>query len=99
MGYLVFSTLLLAYGTYGVWVNDLYLPSKRGGLHLHDLPAWAMYGAIVCACLVMLLMIVDHFDRRENEFNYWFVGRVLKGLGWIFFAASFVLAMLQSTQA
>lgn len=92
--YLVFSTLLFAYGTYGVWVNDLYLPG-RGGLHLYDLSAWSMYGAILCACLVMLLVIVDHYDRRDNELNYWFIGRVLKGLGWFCFTVSLAWAMVQ----
>jgi hypothetical protein len=96
--YLVFSTLLLAYGTYGVWVNDLYMPGRRGGLHLYDLSAWSMYGAILCACLVMLLVIVDHYDRRDNEFNYWFIGRVLKGTGWICFAVSLAWAMYQKAQ-
>lgn len=92
---LIFSTLLLAYGTYGVWVNDLYLPGRRGGVHLHDLSAWSMYGAIVCACLIMLLVIVDHYDRRDNEYNYWYAGRVLKGIGWICFAVSVLLVILR----
>ena len=25
----VFSVLLFAYGSFGVWVNDLYIPGKR----------------------------------------------------------------------
>ena len=71
ISYLIFSALLLAYGSYGVWTNDLYVPGRRSnGIHLHDVPAWIMYGAIVCACLVMLSVVLDHYDRRNNERHY-----------------------------
>ena len=55
---IIFSLALCAYGTYGVWGNDLYL---------HGIPAWVLYGAILCACLVMLSVVVDHYDKRNNE--------------------------------
>ncbi|PZR56649.1 MAG: hypothetical protein DI537_54315, partial [Stutzerimonas stutzeri] len=78
LSYLVFSVLLFGYGSVGVWLNNLYIPAKRGrGLHLHDLSAWVMYGAITCACLVMLLLIADHYDRRDNEIRYWHAARIL----------------------
>ena len=97
--YLILTVLLLAYGAYGVWANDLYLPARRGGMHLHGLSAWTMYGAFVCACLVMLWVVADHYDRRENEFRYWYVGRVFKGVGWIFFAVSLILEFVRSAQS
>ena len=57
----LFSVLLLLYGSYGIWINDIYILGKHGkGIHLHDVPAWIMYGAIACACLVMLSVVVDH---------------------------------------
>ncbi len=91
---IVFSILLFAYGSYGIWINDLYLPGKRGrGMHLHDIPAWIMYGAIICACLVMLSVVVDHYDRRNNETNYRLFAQVFKFLGWGFFALSLIIAM------
>lgn len=58
------SVLLLAYGTYGLWVNGLYVPGRRRGVHFHDTPAWLLYGAIVCA--VMMSVVLDHYDRRET---------------------------------
>jgi 4-hydroxybenzoate polyprenyltransferase len=92
---IVFSILLFAYGTYGVWVNDLYLPGKRSrGIHLHDVPAWIMYGAIVCACLVMLSVVVDH-DKRNNETNYKFFADFFKYVGWCFFALSLIMAIIR----
>lgn len=68
---IIFSLALFAYGTYGVWVNDLYLPGKRTkGVHLHGIPAWIFYSAIISACLVMLSVVVDHYDKRNNEIDY-----------------------------
>lgn len=89
-----FSLLLLAYGGYGLWVNDLYIPGKRRGLHLHDVPAWVMYGAFICACLVMLSVVADHYDRRNNEIAYRRWADCFRYLGWGFFIASLVLAVL-----
>lgn len=65
------STLLFAYCTYGIWKDDLYIPGRRtSGHHFHGTAAWLMYGAMTCACLVMLAFVVDHYDRRGNEKHY-----------------------------
>jgi len=86
---ILFSTLLFAYGSYGVWVNDLYIPGKRSrGVHLHDVPAWIMYAAMICACVVMLSVVVDHYDRRNNERHYRAFAEVGKFVGWGLFGAS-----------
>ena len=92
-GHILFSLLLVAYGTYGVWVNDLYVPSKRRGIHLHDVPAWIMYGAIICACLVLLSVVIDHYDRRDNERHYRTFASIGESLGWSFFVVSLLWAL------
>lgn len=92
------SLLLLMYGIYGVWTNDLYLPAKRGGIHLHDLSAWTMLGAFVCAFLCVLVLVADHYDRRDNELNYWRAGRVVRGLGWTCFVLSLVISVGQGSR-
>lgn len=80
----LFSAFLFAYGTYGVWVNDLYIPGRRSskGVHLHDVRAWLLYAAMICACLVMLSVVVDHYDRRPNEKYYRTFAQVGKFAGW-----------------
>jgi TRAP-type C4-dicarboxylate transport system permease small subunit len=93
---IAFSILLAAYGAYGVWVNDLYIPGKRSkGIHLHDVPAWIMYAAFICACLVMLSVVVDHYDKRNNETNYKLFANVFKYLGWGFFVLSLIMAIIR----
>jgi hypothetical protein len=93
------SLLLLTYGSYGVWTNDLYIPAKRGGIHLNDFSAWAMFGAFACACLCMLVLVADHYDRRDNELNYWRASRVAGGLGWTCFALSLILWIVKEFRA
>lgn len=93
---IVFSILLFAYGSYGVSVNDLYVPGRRSrGMHLHDVPAWIMYGAIVCACIVMLSVVVDHYDKRNNETNYRLFAENFRFLGWGFFGMSLIMAIFR----
>jgi hypothetical protein len=94
--HVLLSLALLAYGGYGVWVNDLYVPGRRGrGMHLHDIPAWLMYGAMVCACLVMLSVVFDHYDRRNNERHYRAFAAVGEFAGWTLFALSLLGAVLR----
>ena len=89
--HVVLPLLLFAYGTYGVWANDLYIPGKRSrGMHLHDVPAWIMYAAMVCACLVMFSVVIDHYDRRDNERRY----RAFAAIGEFVGCSLFVVSLL-----
>lgn len=69
--HLVFAIGILAYGAWGVWVDDLYVPGRRGpGIHLQGTAAWLMFGAMAGASSLMALVVVDHYDRRNNERDY-----------------------------
>ena len=93
----VFAVALFAYGSYGVWVNELFIPGKRSkGVHLHDVPAWIMYGAMLCACVVMLSVVVDHYDMRPNERHYRTFAQVGKYVGWGLFGLSLFCAIVQT---
>ncbi|MEY2867441.1 MAG: hypothetical protein RIQ43_1467 [Pseudomonadota bacterium] len=88
--YIIFSIILFSYGSYGAWKNDLYVPGKRRGIHLHDVPAWIMYGAIICACVVMASVVIDHYDRRNNEISYRAFAKAGEYIGWSLFGASLI---------
>ncbi len=66
---LLLSVALLAYGGYGIYMNDLWIPGRRG-MHLTDESALIMFAAFVCGSLVMLSVVVDHYDKRNNEQKY-----------------------------
>lgn len=95
--HIILSILLIAYGTYGVLVNDLYIPGKRRGIHLHDVPAWIMYGAIICACMVLFAVVIDHYDRRDNEKHYRMFASVGEYVGWSCFGVSLLWGMFSGT--
>jgi hypothetical protein len=91
-----FSVALIAYGTFGLTIDDLYIPGKRGnGIHLHGQSAWLMYGAFICASISMLLVIADHCDQRPNQRNYKMAEKYFSYAGWGFFATSYLLAFIQ----
>ena len=92
------SLFLFAYGTWSVWRNDLAFPiyfcrrgcGSRSWLHLSGDAAWIAYGAILCACLVMISIMADHYDERDNERHYKIVAQVLTYAGWTLAAGSVV---------
>ena len=89
---LLSSVFLLIYGAYGVWKDDLFVMGRKGGgIHLHHVQAWMMYGAFVCASLVMLSVVVDHYDKRDNEIIYQKFANTFRFSGWGFFILSIIL--------
>lgn len=89
---IIFSAILLTYGTVGVIIDDLYIPGKRRpGIHFHGEPAWIMYGAFLCATANLLSVVIDHYDKRNNETNYKVFTRVTQIAGWTLFALSLIL--------
>lgn len=92
----LFAVFLLSYGGYGVWVNDLIIPGKHGsGLHLHGLTAWVMFAALICASLVLLTVVADHYDKRDNEINYKRFADLFRVIGWNLFAVSLIIGVIR----
>jgi hypothetical protein len=90
--YIILSSIMLVYGTFGVIIGDLYIPGKRRpGFHFHGVPAWIMYGAFLCAVANMMSVVVDHYDKRNNETNYKLFARVTQIAGWALFALALIL--------
>lgn len=73
---------LAAYGAFGIWIDDLLIPGKRSSLHLSGLPAWIMGLALLCAATHMASVVIDHYDRRDNEARYLAFRTWSRRLGW-----------------
>ncbi len=69
------------YGGYGVYKDDLYIPFKSGEIHLSGESAWIMYAALICGCIYFLTIVVDHYDKRDNEIKYYMFGKNIKYVG------------------
>lgn len=73
--YLALSALIIFYAVASLARDDFYvwLPSRRGrdiSEHLHGAAAWLAALATFSAAANMLSVVVDHYDRRNNETNY-----------------------------
>jgi len=73
--YLVVSSAIIIYAVASLIQDDFYVwfPGKRGrhiSEHLHGAAAWLAAGATFAAASNLLAVVVDHYDRRNNERNY-----------------------------
>lgn len=89
---LFFAACLFGYAALAAAIDDFYIPGKRGnGIHLHGPSVWVMLAAAVCAVVVLMAVVVDHYDTRPNERVYEQVGTVFRIAGWtLFIGALFV---------
>ena len=92
------SLLLLCWGAFGLWTDDLIVPiSKRGdALHLQGAAALVMFSAMVAATMNLLSVVLDHFDIRNNELFYRRAAFFTQAIGWLLFAAALVVHFLRS---
>ena len=84
------AAVLLARGASGFLYSRLQVspPRQRTALLLQGGPAWLMAAAMVIGACVLLSVVVDHYDRRNNELVYRIFRRVSVGLGLCLIAAS-----------
>ena len=89
--HLIISIGLISYGTYGIIVGDIYFPGKRSrGVHFNGISAWFVYFAFIFATCNLLSVVIDHYDKRNNEDGYKLIALVFAILGW----GSFIIAFL-----
>ena len=91
----LYAAVIIVLGTIGLTTGELLIPGRRTGgptgLALQGPAAWAMYAAMVCACVVLLSVFADHYDRRNNEISYRRFAQIGKVLGWSLFFLSLAL--------
>jgi hypothetical protein len=90
---LVLAALLIAYGGSGFLNGKLEVATGKGGggrLVLYDRPAWLLASAIIVGAILLLSVIVDHYDRHNNEGWYRLFRLALLYLGLALLAAALV---------
>jgi hypothetical protein len=93
-GYILWSALLIVYASWGVWLDDVFIPSRRGGgMHFHGHAALAMGAALVFAAITFVIEVIDHFDRRNNEHWYDRYSCVAIIAGWVLAIAAMFLRL------
>lgn len=83
---------IIAYGYWGLQRDDLAVPiSKRTASHFHGVSAWITYAAMLCASAHLVAIVIDHYDRRNNEHHYQRFGELSKAIGWGLFAVAIIM--------
>ena len=89
------AVVLIAWGTFGVAQNNLlWLGSFDSNIHLRGVSAWLMFGAMICAAAHLLVAVLDHYDRRNNEDVYQIRKKRFYALGWGLFFCSIAAIVL-----
>jgi hypothetical protein len=86
----VLSLILVVYGIVAYKLGKLYIPARHGGAEFQGIPMYLMLAAMAFATLAMLLILVDHYDQRDNERYYRFISRIVQGIAWTFFFGSII---------
>lgn len=89
--YLLASSFLFVYGLAGLINDDIYIPGKRSrGIHLHGYAAVIMFIVFLLAIANMVSVVIDHFDKRDNEVNYKYFAKVTSIFAWMLFFAALI---------
>lgn len=90
-----FAACLSTYAGIAAWADDFFIPGKRGhGVHLHGAAVWVMLAACLCAVVVLLAVVVDHYDTRDNERVYERAGKTFRVVGWTLVGLAFVVHLI-----
>ncbi|HJS01707.1 MAG TPA: hypothetical protein VJ780_12310 [Flavobacterium sp.] len=93
----LYAFILIIYGTFGYLADDIYLPAKHGrGSHFHGLSCLIMYVAFIFGAINCISIIVDHYDKRNNEINYQRFANVTRIIGVTCFISALIISLFQN---
>lgn len=74
---------LLIWATYGLIAGELIIPGRRGreGTVFTEDGLYFVAIAFILGSVNMFLVIIDHYDKRDNELNYKYASRTLIFVG------------------
>jgi len=91
----LFSLGIILYGSYGLYVNELWVPlAKRISIVLSGISAILMFLAILCASVMMIAEVVDHYDTRDNEHTYYKVALYFKYAAYAGFGIAVLVGLI-----
>lgn len=86
---LILGLVLTIYGVIGLWQHKLDLTTRRLQIGvLEGGSAWLMAAAFLVGAAVLFSVVVDHYDKRDNERIYQRFRWVATRLGWCLAAAA-----------
>jgi hypothetical protein len=100
---LILSAVLIVIGSIILVTDDLYIPLVRpknhfptdNGVHFHGKILWFIFAAFIAAASNMISVVLDHYDKRNNERNYRLFAMVSEAIGWsLLFLGLFLEALV-----
>lgn len=90
-----FSLGIFLYGSFGLYINELWVPlGKRISIVLTGISAILMFVAILCASVMMIAEVVDHYDKRDNEHKYYKVALYFKNIAYAGFGIAVLVGLI-----
>jgi heme A synthase len=62
------------------------------GVHLEGGAVHLMFAAMMSAVIVLLTVLFDHYDRRDNEQMYRSIASFFKFTGWFLFILAYLIS-------
>ena len=81
---------------YGVYNGEIYIPGKhRNGIQLYGKSICIMLLGLICGAIVFTSVVLDHYDRRDNEHKYYKFGSTAKYMGIGCYFLAIILGLTQ----
>lgn len=93
--YLLQSCLISLYAGFALYVGKVSIPVRARAYTFEGIAALVLAAAMFMAILNMLSVVVDHYDKRDNEHSYDQFARITYILGWVLFVLATILNVIQ----
>lgn len=88
---LILAIVLIIYACFSIYTNKFYAITRRNYLVFTDESAWIQSAALIIAAANLLSVVIDHYDKRNNELIYKKFRKITFYLGWIILLTGLIL--------
>lgn len=91
-----FALLCLIYAVIELAIGHTYIPGKRGGfVFLSGIPTLLIALSLILLSMPALLLIIDHYDRRNNVSTYKVLQKKFAKLSLYLFLSAFLVGLIE----
>lgn len=90
----IFGIIFLTiYSFYSIAHNKIVVPGKGRAIELTDISMYIMVVAVFFFIIRILLIVIDHYDKRNNEKSYENAKIIVSTIGYIFFFLALIYSL------
>lgn len=93
--YLLQSFGIALYAIFGLCLGKVAIPIRFQAYTFEGVAALVLISAMFMAIFNMLSVVIDHYDKRNNEHIYQRFARFTHILGWVLFVLAIILKVIQ----